>query len=279
MQNKKIILIVSGVILILLIFILGAFLLTRDEPEPIDFDNGEERVEKEEDIEETRDAEIENDFDNEEREDTEDIDTEDEEEIDREADNGEEDELNDGREEVVEFEAVTHRGTGEDIIGIEKKDERMIAFYIKGNNEGKLFSIIGVSDMWRPTNLLVNTARPYEGVVLDSSGKMDMLEIKADGEWEIRYYPIELTRKTAVPGEIKGDGDDVIQIEGNAREMQVIGNPEGEHSPKQFNVNGYSPEKHRLVETTNRYNEKINLPENIFLLEIRGEGEWEIFLE
>jgi len=280
MQDKKKILAIAGIIIFLLISFLVVLSLTRDGEDLVDFENEEERDEEREEIDEDKEREREKSNDDEKRDtdDGDDINKEKREEI--EEDNDKEDNLSDTKEKIIESETVTYHGRGEEIVGIQRVGGRMTAFYIKGNSEGKLFSVVGVSDVWGIVlPPLVNTARPYEGVVLDSSGRIDMLEIKAEGDWEVRYFPVDYARKIEVPGRITGEGDDVIQIEGIAKKIHVIGNKEGEHYPKQFNINGYSPERHRLVETTNIYDERLDLPEGIFLLEIRGDGEWEISLE
>jgi len=168
-------------------------------------------------------------------------------------------------------------GNGDDVINLSKpqKDGPAILL-ISANRSERHFSIKGFSSSGKRTGLLVNTAKEYDGTVLVdilARENTSQLEIKAVGAWVIYVYDIKYARKYKTPGDIEGDGDDVIIVLGSAKIMEVNGNADSRH----FSIKGYSKKgRHLLVNAAQPYSGKARVPINTFLLEINAKGRWRL---
>jgi hypothetical protein len=177
-------------------------------------------------------------------------------------------------------EPIRYAGSGDDVINIEKPEglDSAAVVYVRGNAEGRHFAVTAYDEAGEYVSLLVNTTEPYEGLVpldfrdQDSSA---LFEISAPGEWEIEIRPLASLPVHSVPGEVSGTGDDVFIIDGDSSTAFVRGNQADRH----FAVIGWGNRSHLLVNTTDAYEGRVLVPNDVVIVEVTGVGEWHITFE
>ena len=186
-------------------------------------------------------------------------------------------------EELVEGEDYfTYEGAGDDFIEIEKPEEIAI-MHIIGNQADSFFAVQGYDADGNSTELFVNTTDPYEGTVaLDfDDEETTHLEIEADtgDEWNIGIFPIGATEYwVEVPGEITGENDSIVMIEGSPTMADI----EGNQADSFFAITGWLEEdgwfvgSDLLVNTTDPYEGTVRMESETMILEIEAVGEWTI---
>lgn len=183
----------------------------------------------------------------------------------------------------------TYEGTGDDYFAIEKPDE-IAVMQIMGNSSGSHFSVTGYDEDGNQTNLFVNTTSYYEGLValdfdyIRHGQDTTHLEVNATGDWNIGIFPVGAADWVDVPGEITGEGDNVIILdrsESNPNQANISGN----HSNNHFSVIGWHEESgwpsysDLLVNTTESYEGTVRLDQATMILEVTASGEWTISIE
>jgi len=174
----------------------------------------------------------------------------------------------------------TYDGRGDDIITVEKPQKNMpYLLTITGNAEGQYFGVTGYDKDNERTELLVNTGKPYTGIVgvdLGSAKNTVRLEIQAEGKWDIGVWPIGAAQK--IKTQKSGEGDNVLWVEGNPSTAKIVGNKRS----KYFGVTAYDKHGKRaklLVNTGKPYSGKVLLPKNTLLLKIEASGKWSVELD
>ncbi len=173
------------------------------------------------------------------------------------------------------------QGNGDYVISINKPNEGPALLYIRGNNQSRHFAVKGYDANGNMTGLLVNTTKPYNGIVPVDLGKRkntSNLEISATGSWSVKVYPISTARKVKVPGNTTGSDDDVLWIKGNAKIVRISGNQQSRHFAVKC-YDKYGRLKKLLVNTTKPYDGKVLIPKDALLIEISSVGEWNISLQ
>lgn len=98
----------------------------------------------------------------------------------------------------------THSGSGDGVVRLSKPDPELPALLvIRGNAAGRHFAVVGHTASRERTGALVNTTERYFGIVpvdLPPTRKTAILEVSAEGPWEIQVYPIGAAEKLEVPG-------------------------------------------------------------------------------
>lgn len=177
-------------------------------------------------------------------------------------------------------EPTFYAGSGDDVVNIEKPggpDSPAVVF-VRGNAEGRHFAVTAYGSDGEYVNLLVNTTDPYEGLVpldfreRDSSA---IFEVSAPGEWEIEIRPLASIDLHSVPGEVSGAGDHVFAIEGDSSTATIVGNDAERH----FAVIGWGDRSHLMVNTTDRYEGRVLVPNDIIVVEVTGVGNWSVMFE
>ncbi len=176
----------------------------------------------------------------------------------------------------------TYKGTGDDILIVEKPEEGMPALLvIKGNSASSHFSITSFDASRDMLDLLVNTTEFYSGIVavdLPVGTETTMLEVTATGSWSVEVYSIGASPKISKIKPKSDSGDNVLWIEGDASIAIITGNSKASHfAVEAYDSNGrYSD---LLVNTTERYSGKVLIPKNTLLLKITATGSWSIELK
>ena len=130
-------------------------------------------------------------------------------------------------------------------------------------------------------DFLVNTLDPYIGVVpidLADFGTTAYLEIEAEGPWFIEIFPI-----LAIPhlhtGEFFSEsGDALLLIHGAGTMLTVTGNASRRH----FSViayDSYGDYNGLLINTTDQYNNRVQLPADTFILQVSAVGPWSLRMD
>lgn len=177
---------------------------------------------------------------------------------------------------------ATYSGTGDDIVKISKPDQGLPALLVvSGNRNSRHFAIIARDNSGNRFGALVNTTEPYVGIVpvdLPPRTNTELLEIKASGSWRIQVYSIGSAQRVKVPGTFKGEGDNVLWIEGKPNRAKIYGNSASRH----FAVTAYDRSGNRLgaiVNTTDRYSGTVIIPSGTILLKITAVDGWSAELQ
>jgi hypothetical protein len=177
---------------------------------------------------------------------------------------------------------ATYSGTGDDIVKISKPDQGLPALLVvSGNRNSRHFAIIARDNSGNRFGALVNTTEPYGGIVpvdLPPRTNTELLEIKASGSWRIQVYSIGSAQRVKVPGIFKGEGDNVLWIEGKPNRAKIHGNSASRH----FAVTAYDRSGNRLgaiVNTTDTYSGTVIIPSGTLLLKITAVNGWSVDLQ
>ncbi len=190
------------------------------------------------------------------------------------ADDAEQHEDADVREGIVYMPPPSvYEGSGSDYFAIEPPGDPFM-LSIQGNTASRHFAITGYDADGARTELFVNTTEPYEGITLDME-ETRQLEIDAHGEWHIELHSILDAETVSVPGEVEGAGDYVFITEGEPSAADIVGNRQERH----FAVHGYGQRRHLLVNTTEEYDGRVRVPDDVALWKITAVGEWNIHIE
>lgn len=173
-------------------------------------------------------------------------------------------------------EPISLSGSGDSVIDFEKWTGPAIA-QISGNQAGNgNFAIYAHTENDR--DLIVNTIDPYSGIVpLDfaSGQQTTRFEINAPGDWSITILPLSAARVLNVPGQIQGQGDDVIALDGGQPDIAAIsGNQTGAGN---FAIYAYTPnDRDLIVNTIDPYSGSVPLDSNALVLVIHAVEDWTI---
>lgn len=166
-------------------------------------------------------------------------------------------------------------GSGDSIVDVNKSSVAMIAV-IDGNSESRYFSIGALDANNQQIGFLVSTTEPYLGV-----RPVDFLvgqwtkrfEIKTTGPWNIKLLSVSEAEQLSIPGEIRGQGDNVILLTGAIADLaKITGNAAGRY----FSVYGYGNRSELLVSTTDPYEGEVLLSPDTGVLVVQAAGEWTI---
>jgi hypothetical protein len=177
-------------------------------------------------------------------------------------------------------EPVVYTGVGTDVISIEKPGGLASAavVYVRGNAAGRHFAVKSFGADGSQIDLLVNTTDPYEGVVLMDIADRDQstrLQVTAEGEWYIEIRPLASARRVNAPGVVEGSGFDVFIVIGSPDIAHIAGNQSGRH----FAVWAYGSRSHLLVNTTDPYDGRVIMANDVVLIEVKAVGGWQITFE
>ena len=179
---------------------------------------------------------------------------------------------------------TTYSGSGDDVVAIDMPEGEDIPHFadLRGNSEGRHFSVVARTPDRTRVGALVNTTEPYEGrVALNTTEgtEVGFLEITATGSWEIEVLSFVHARQVDLPGSIDGSGDDVVILRGEPSTARIEGNREGRH----FSVVPYEGSRGArlggVVNATEPYNGTVLLPAETRVLEISAFGAWQIEID
>ena len=121
-------------------------------------------------------------------------------------------------------------------------------------------------------DLLFNAIGPYKGTVLFFSEGVRRLSVEAEGEWVISILPLPLARFENVPGKFSGENDDVVVLRGRPDTLSLVA-----IEKDNVIVYGYSDgERHLLVNEIGPYANSVLVPNDVYLMEIKITGLWEM---
>jgi hypothetical protein len=166
-------------------------------------------------------------------------------------------------------------GSGNGLVEIGDLREPVL-LQISGNQDGRHFSVIGVSAEDTSVALFVSTVEPYRGIRplgFRRLVKPAMLQVNASSDWSIRILPLSAARAITVPGSVTGVGDDVIAL-ACAHSCQAT--VEGNAARKHFSIKSLGKSQKLLVNTTDPFAGTIAIPGGADYLEIRAAGDWSI---
>lgn len=173
-------------------------------------------------------------------------------------------------------------GTGDDIISITKEDKNIpYVANIDGNKDKRFFSVKSYDSGGNYIDLLVNTGEIYYGCVpldLPIGTITTMLEIKAEGKWQIIVLPISMTEHIDIGVKRSYPCDNVLWINGEAKTAKIIGN----YGSNFFSViayDKYGNYSKLLVNTDDIYSGTVLLPKDTLLLKVSATGNWSILLK
>lgn len=176
--------------------------------------------------------------------------------------------------EYLPFESISYTGSGDDVVEITLPDDRPWMLEIKGNSDSHHFAVKGYDENMGYTELFVNTTDPYSGFVIDPSLTTVLLEVSAEGNWEIIVHDLYANVPNVSEGEaISGFGDSVYEILSHGMTADISGNSDAHH----FSVKTFGDSSNELlVNTTDPYEGTVMLKGNPFLLIINSESDWTI---
>jgi hypothetical protein len=172
-------------------------------------------------------------------------------------------------------------GTGNSTLGLRKPDNRPILAHIKC--EGADVTVISYTANKEPVDPLVMKTGKYEGtVIIDGYGgqKTEWLQISCDSQWEIQVIPLDAIRGEIIPTTFKGNGDDVIYIQGY--EKPDLLKLDASQAEKTFMIRAFGGKPEILVAGWAPYTGTIKVPSDCLdknggvILAIMAEGDWSI---
>lgn len=170
-----------------------------------------------------------------------------------------------------------HRGTGDDVININRPEQAPALLLINGNSNRGNFAIWALDEAGGQTDLLVNTTARYQGRVLtgpDTEG----LEINAESAWSVAVFQVAAAATPISSGAtVSGDGDDVLWIDGSAATAQITGNAAGENFAV-WAMDARGLPLDLLVNTIEEYTGRVRIPSGTRLLAVSASGSWTITL-
>lgn len=173
---------------------------------------------------------------------------------------------------------IVYTGEGNDIVFLDEnigdKLNPMWVFEIEGNKADRHFAVTAYDKDGEYLDLLVNTTRPYSGVVYEKSLEGRMLEVQASGEWTITAKSI-YTVPTLRRGEtLTGSNDSVVlYLDGDASFLTASGNADGHY----FSIWAHGVEgRELLLSTTDPYEGKSIIEKEPIVLAITAVGDWSI---
>lgn len=168
-------------------------------------------------------------------------------------------------------------GSGDSVVSLNKSQEPMI-IHISGNAQSQHFAVESYDAAGNYLELLANTIEPYDGVrPIDflEDHHTTRLQVTAVGDWRIELMPITAARVLSVPGEISGNGDDVIILNGTPDVATISGN----QAASNFAVIGYGTFPDLLVNTIEPYQGQVIVEPDTVVLEVNATGPWTIVIE
>ncbi|MCZ7662959.1 MAG: hypothetical protein M5U22_08545 [Thermoleophilia bacterium] len=147
----------------------------------------------------------------------------------------------------------------------------------RGNAARSNFAVWGYDDDGETTQLFVNAIDPYEGIRplgMQEEGTT-RLQVEAKGGWLIEVRPIDSARVAPVGDIVKGAGDDVLRVEGEA-DTAII---EGNAAQSNFAVwayGGFFPDL--LLNEIEQYSGETMVPPGTEYLVVEAKGPWAISL-
>lgn len=150
--------------------------------------------------------------------------------------------------------------------------------YISGNAGAGYFGVTSYGAGQQYLDLLVNATDPYVGIRpidFDAGEMTTLLEVQAEGPWEIELYSLADARVLGTPGSISGSGDEVVALRGGPTTVYVEGNQVGSY----FGVFGLGSTWDLLVNETDPYAGRTLVDSGVTFLEIQAVGPWSIVAE
>jgi len=176
--------------------------------------------------------------------------------------------------EAEEPSVTVYSGSGDDVVKISTPANRVWMLEVEGNAAGRHFAVKGYDANMESTELFVNTTDPYTGFVLDPTQSTALLEVSAEGAWNITVHDLYKTAPEIKKGQtVSGFGDAVYQISSYGMTAEITGNSDAHH----FAVKSYGDTANELlVNTTDPYEGTVMLKGKPFLLVITSESNWTI---
>ena len=174
-------------------------------------------------------------------------------------------------------EPITYTGSGDDVIEIETFSEFQWYLHIEGNETAEYFGVKGYDENDNKVATLVNTTSSYSGDVIDSSFTIKTLEIISKADWSITIAPT-LSLPSYGEGEsIQGKGDAIVVLQPSLSTVSAV-----HHGKENFIVTEYTGNP--ITETNmqlflneiGKYEGKLKLSKDAFILEIISKEDWEL---
>ncbi|MHB9150155.1 MAG: S-layer homology domain-containing protein [Thermoleophilia bacterium] len=178
---------------------------------------------------------------------------------------------------ILPWQTITYSGTGDDVVTVSKDSGPALA-YVTGNAGGSYFGVTSYGAGQQYLDLVVNTTDPYVGIrpIDFGAGQMTtLLEVEADGPWQIELHSLADARVLGTPGTISGSGDEVIALRGGPTTVYVEGNDVGQY----FGVFGLGSTWDLLANETDPYAGRSLVDSGVTFLEIQAVGPWTIVAE
>lgn len=170
-------------------------------------------------------------------------------------------------------EAVVYEGSGDSVIEVAPPDD-LYVFKITGNSEEDHFAVKSYDSYGERSELLVNTTDPYDGISMDASFDVSMLEITASGDWRIEIasmYAMDIIEQGQT---YSGCGDSVLLVRSSGKTATITGNASESH----FAVKSYGEYFDVLVNEVDPYEGTVMLEFAPLIFQITAVGDWTITL-
>lgn len=178
--------------------------------------------------------------------------------------------------EIVIHEDVVFSGSGDNIISMDALDY-YYAFYIEGNDSGHHFSVTTYDSTGAYSELLVNTTDPYVGVTYDQSLDVQTIEVKADGDWEIRVMDFNTLPDDwrAYAGEtFYGNGDLIVFVDSGTSATIVNYAEEGHFAVISYDEAGWYNDL--LANEVGTYSGTVKISSNTAFVAVKATGDWDL---
>jgi hypothetical protein len=164
------------------------------------------------------------------------------------------------------------RGKGDEKVDLEREREPSIA-HISHEGSGH-FSVINYDSDGKRIGLLVNTTGAYDGVVpidFAAGEHTARFRVEADGEWTIKVLDLLAARAAEIPGDIEGEGDEVIVLGGSPHVATIEVPGDGN-----FALWSYGSGYDLVVNEMAPYQGSVVLDPHAFFLVIGADGPWSL---
>ena len=170
-------------------------------------------------------------------------------------------------------ESVVYEGSGDSVIEVVPPDD-LYVFKITGNSEEDHFAVKSYDSYGERSELLVNTTDPHDGISMDASFDVSMLEITASGDWRIEIasmYAMDIIEQGQT---YSGCGDSVLLVRSSGKTATITGNASESH----FAVKSYGEYFDVLVNEVDPYEGTVMLEFAPLIFQITAVGDWTITL-
>jgi len=176
---------------------------------------------------------------------------------------------------LAEDNKFIYTGEGDDVLTIEAPGEKdFFLMKVNGNESERYFGITGYDGEGNRISNYVNATYHYDGLrpIYDP---VEMLEVEAEGAWEIELKPISYVTVVDIPGVIEGNGDYVFKIDESVNVASVSGN----EMDRYFGVTVFDEDFNRvrnIVNTTQEYEGNVMVAGEAVYFVVEAQGDWKI---